>query len=97
MQMLIDGEWVDAENGNTIEVANPASGTVIDTVPEASDADVDRDVLAEQRRVNAEIDVIRHAVRGVVGDDEDATELRRAGEAEGFVGHGCARPSTSSG
>ncbi|GLB69117.1 aldehyde dehydrogenase family protein [Arthrobacter mangrovi] len=49
MQMLIDGEWVDAENGNTIEVVNPASGTVIDTVPEASDADVYRAVAAAAR------------------------------------------------
>jgi acyl-CoA reductase-like NAD-dependent aldehyde dehydrogenase len=42
MKMFIAGNW--AENGNTIEVANPFDGSVIDTVPRASRDDVDRAV-----------------------------------------------------
>ena len=32
-QCYIDGEWVDAEDGSTIPVTNPASGTALGTVP----------------------------------------------------------------
>lgn len=48
-------------------------------------ADVDRDVLAEQHGINAEVDVVGHPVRGVVGDHQDAAEARRSDEAEGFA------------
>ena len=41
-QAYINGEWVDADNGATFDVTNPATGEVIDTVPtgDAQDADV---------------------------------------------------------
>jgi hypothetical protein len=48
------------------------------------DADVDRHVLAQQRRVDAEVDVGGHAVRGMVGNDQDAAETRLAEHAEGL-------------
>jgi len=32
-QCYIDGKWVDADKGGTIEVLNPADGTVLGTVP----------------------------------------------------------------
>ncbi|MDO5699099.1 MAG: NAD-dependent succinate-semialdehyde dehydrogenase [Dermatophilus congolensis] len=38
-QLLIGGAWVDAESGATFEVINPATGTVMCTVAEASPAD----------------------------------------------------------
>ena len=42
MQMIIGGKHVDASNGKTSQVVNPASGQVIDTVPEATLEDLDR-------------------------------------------------------
>ena len=32
-QAFIDGAWVDADNGQTIKVTNPATGEVLGTVP----------------------------------------------------------------
>ncbi|OED35250.1 carnitine dehydratase [Chromatiales bacterium (ex Bugula neritina AB1)] len=45
-QMLIDGNWVDAENGQTFESVNPANGQPWATVPEATADDVNRAVEA---------------------------------------------------
>ncbi|RXE55349.1 aldehyde dehydrogenase [Methanoculleus taiwanensis] len=46
MQMLIDGDWTDAESGETIAVENPATGTVFDTVPLGDAGDLGRAVDA---------------------------------------------------
>ena len=35
-QMLIDGLWVDAEDGKTFESINPADGQPWATIPEAT-------------------------------------------------------------
>ena len=43
-----------------------------------ADADVDGDVLVEQCGVDAELDVLGNAVRGVVRDDQDPAEARFA-------------------
>ncbi len=48
-QMLIDGEWVDSEDGKTFESVNPATGQSWATVPEATAGDVDRAVKAAHR------------------------------------------------
>ena len=45
-KMWIDNAWVDASDGGTREVINPANGTVIARVPEATAADVSRAVAA---------------------------------------------------
>ncbi|MCG2580579.1 MAG: aldehyde dehydrogenase family protein [Marinobacter sp.] len=45
-KMLINGEWVDALDGATIEVLNPHDGSLITEVAEAKVADVDRAVAA---------------------------------------------------
>ena len=45
---FVDGEWVDAVEGGTMEVLNPATGEVIAEVPSGSQADVDRAVEAAQ-------------------------------------------------
>lgn len=42
MKMFIDGCWVDASDGAVSKVINPATGACVDTVPEATAADVDR-------------------------------------------------------
>jgi 1-pyrroline dehydrogenase len=48
-QNLVGGEWVDAVEGETMEVLNPATGEVIAAVPRGSQADVDRAVEAAKR------------------------------------------------
>lgn len=42
MKMYIDGAAADASNGEVIEVLNPATGELIDTVPSATQEDVSR-------------------------------------------------------
>ncbi len=46
LQMLIAGEWVDAADGETFVSADPSTGEVWATVPEATAEDVDRAVRA---------------------------------------------------
>ena len=41
---LVGGEWVDAVEGETMEVLNPATGEVIAEVPRGTEADVERAV-----------------------------------------------------
>ena len=41
MQMIINGQFVDAKDGKTLDVVNPAFGTVVDTVPAATLEDLD--------------------------------------------------------
>ena len=48
-QQLINGEFVDAASGETIEVENPATGEVIARVPASGAEDVDRAVNAAAR------------------------------------------------
>ncbi|MEE8585549.1 MAG: aldehyde dehydrogenase family protein, partial [Acidobacteriota bacterium] len=47
-QMFINGEWVDANSGATMDVINPARGEVIDSVPKGGQADADAAVEAAQ-------------------------------------------------
>jgi phenylacetaldehyde dehydrogenase len=47
--MLIDGEWVQARHGRTLEVYDPSRGDVIDHVPAGDAEDVDRAVIAARR------------------------------------------------
>jgi 1-pyrroline dehydrogenase len=46
---LVGGEWVDAIEGGTMEVLNPATGEVIAEVPSGTHADVDRAVEAAKK------------------------------------------------
>ena len=52
-QMLIGGEWVDAEGGETFETENPFLGAAWALVPRATAADVDRAVDAARARLSA--------------------------------------------
>ncbi len=45
-QMLINGEWVDAASGETLDVINPATNQKLASVPRAGREDVDRAVAA---------------------------------------------------
>lgn len=45
---LVAGDWVDADDGKTFEVTNPARGDVICTVPDLSRAETARAIAAAQ-------------------------------------------------
>ena len=49
MKMVIDGKQVCASDGAVIEVTNPATGAVVDTIPAASAADVKAAVEAAKK------------------------------------------------
>lgn len=51
--MLIDGKWVAAQSGQTLEVLNPADESLLATVPFAGEADVNAAVEAAQRAFNS--------------------------------------------
>jgi acyl-CoA reductase-like NAD-dependent aldehyde dehydrogenase len=44
MKMLVGSGWMDAADGKTMDIINPATGSFIDTVPSASPADVTKAV-----------------------------------------------------
>ncbi len=48
-RMLIDGQWVDAEDDRRFDSINPTRGSVWAIIPDASEADVNRAVEAAQR------------------------------------------------
>ena len=45
-QAFIDGAWVDADNGQTINVNNPATGEILGTVPKMGTAETRRAIEA---------------------------------------------------
>lgn len=48
-RMLIDGTWHASTSGETIDVTNPADGSLLCRVPSAHESDVDRAVQAARR------------------------------------------------
>lgn len=48
-KLYIDGKWVPAREGGTMDVIDPATGKVFDRVPEGTAADIDRAVAAARR------------------------------------------------
>ncbi len=63
-RMIIGGEQVDALDGQTFEVHNPATGEVIANVPLAGKADVDRAVQAAQKALEGPYSKWSAAKRG---------------------------------
>ena len=49
MKMIINGEWVDSSDKQVINVINPATGEVTETVPQATAEDVQRALETAQR------------------------------------------------
>ncbi|MBO6947470.1 MAG: NADP-dependent succinate-semialdehyde dehydrogenase [Rhodospirillales bacterium] len=45
-QCFIDGQWVDADSGETIDVTNPATGEKLGTIPKAGTAETRRAIEA---------------------------------------------------
>src|SRR5258708_10060340 len=52
-KMMINGELVDAQGGKTIEVKNPATGEVVDSVPRGTKSEVDAAVAAARKALPA--------------------------------------------
>jgi phenylacetaldehyde dehydrogenase len=79
--LLIDGEFVDAANGETMEVRNPATGKVQAEVAIAAEEDVDRAVAAARRAFEGAWGEVTPSERGKIlwrlGDliDANAEEL----------------------
>ena len=48
-QAYVDGAWIDADSGETIEVTNPANGQVLGTVPNLGAAETRRAIEAADR------------------------------------------------
>ncbi|TGG92982.1 NAD-dependent succinate-semialdehyde dehydrogenase [Natronospirillum operosum] len=48
-QCLIGGQWVDADNGQTDNIDNPATGEIIGTVPRAGTAETARAISAAEQ------------------------------------------------
>ena len=42
MKNLIGKEWLDSSDGSIIEITNPATGELIDTIPSSTLEDVDK-------------------------------------------------------
>jgi betaine-aldehyde dehydrogenase/aminobutyraldehyde dehydrogenase len=76
----VGGEWVDAVEGGTMEVLNPATGETIAEVPRGTRADVDRAVAAAKAVLPAWLETTpgeRQALLLRLADliDEHAEEL----------------------
>jgi succinate-semialdehyde dehydrogenase / glutarate-semialdehyde dehydrogenase len=52
-QCYIDGQWVDADSGQTIAVTNPATGGVIGTIPKMGASETRRGIEAADRALKA--------------------------------------------
>ena len=48
-QAYIDGEWVDADGGETFAVLNPATGEVITAVAKCGTAETQRAIAAAEK------------------------------------------------
>ena len=51
-KLYIDGKWVPAREGGTMDVIDPATGKVFDRVPEGTAADIDRTVASAGRAID---------------------------------------------
>jgi len=52
-QAYVDGQWVDADNRQRIDVDNPADGSLVATVPEMGAAETKRAIAAAEAALPA--------------------------------------------
>ncbi|MDB5697837.1 MAG: betaine-aldehyde dehydrogenase [Alphaproteobacteria bacterium] len=90
LRLLIDGEWVDAQSGETFEFEDPSTGEVIGSAAAAGPADIDRAVVAARRAFDsgpwpAMPAVERARLMNRLADliDADADELARLESLDG--------------
>lgn len=74
MQMLINGQWVEASDNQHIEVRNPATGEIIGTVPRGTLEDARRTVEAAQRGKQAISKLPAHERAAILFRIADAIE-----------------------
>src|SRR5438093_714147 len=83
---FVGGEWVDAVEGGTMEVLNPATGETIAEVPSGTQADVDRAVEAAKKALPEWLESARGRERpdrqAVRADAADDAPLRAAGRRD---------------
>ncbi len=82
MKMFINGKAADASDGKTLDVLNPATGKVIDTVPEATKEDLEKAVAAAKaaQKIWAKVPVhqrVEIMMKFVALVDRDKEELAR--------------------
>lgn len=78
MQMLIDGEWVDAADGRVDEIRDKATGELIDTAPHGSALDVTRAIEAAQRGRRAMAAMPSHERAALIQRAADALQAEHA-------------------
>lgn len=90
MQMIIGGNFVDASDGSVSEVVNPALGTVVDTVPEATLEDLDKAIrlaIEGQKEWNAvplyrKLEILENYCQ-ILTQPENVEKMARLGAEEG--------------
>jgi len=45
---FVDGEWLDADSGESIPVTNPATGETLGTIPKMGAAETERAIAAAE-------------------------------------------------
>lgn len=82
-QAYIDGTWLDADSGQTIEVSNPATGEVLGCVPKMGTAETRRAIEAAERALPAwreltakeRSQVLRRWYELILANQEDLAQL----------------------
>lgn len=85
-KMFINGQWADALSGQTVEVKNPANGTLVDTAPLAGKEDVEAAVKAAQAAFPGWADtspddraaILRKGIQAVEGHAQEIAALLTA-------------------
>ncbi|WP_346839440.1 NAD-dependent succinate-semialdehyde dehydrogenase [Microbulbifer sp. SAOS-129_SWC] len=103
-QLYINGEWVDADSGDTVQVVNPANNQPIASIPNAGAAETRRAIEAADRAIQSWRNLVakeRSAVlkrwfRLIMDNQEDLARLMTAeqgkplAESRGEVAYGAA-------
>ncbi|MEO9604395.1 MAG: aldehyde dehydrogenase family protein, partial [Lentilitoribacter sp.] len=89
-QLYIDGNWINSQGGDTLDVINPATAEVYATVPSANKQDVELAVAAAKRAFG-EWSVQPTEVRAaMINAIADGMEARKDELIESIVGSmGC--------
>ena len=74
--MLIDGQWVDASNGECMTIYNPGTGEVLEKVPKATIQDVERAIASAQKGKEVMRKLTAHARYEILNRIANAIEAR---------------------
>ncbi len=77
MKMLINSQWTDASDGSIRNVLNPATGEIIDSVPCATEEDVERAILAAQKGKERMASLSAYRRAQILYDTADRMEKER--------------------